>query len=160
MLLTLILLLCFIPANECDFEHRKVLIKRQRDVRQQYEMLNEIGRYMREIFLNQKRHQPVGNGNRKVVRESVLTPSSSSFGGPYCAPYRPFRWFVDKKWFTIKPNFSVGMFIITNFSGREWMQVWTHGVPGFLSPWLSFRGSEVQKIRIARPSDPELIDLF
>ena len=92
-----------------------MLIKRQRDVRQQYEMLNEIGRYMREIFLNQKRHQPLGNGNRKVVRESVLTPSSSSFGGPYCAPYRPL--------FSVGllTDFSVAvvMFMVTIFSGRE-----------------------------------------
>ena len=32
------------PDEESGFPHRKVTLKRQRDVRAQYEMLDEIGR--------------------------------------------------------------------------------------------------------------------
>ena len=52
--------------------------------------------------------------------ESVLTPSSS-FGVPI-VPHTDlyFRWFVDKKCFTVETNFPVAvvMFMITILSGR------------------------------------------
>ena len=37
---------CSFIDEESGFPHRKVTLKRQRDVRAQYEMLDEIGRYL------------------------------------------------------------------------------------------------------------------